>query len=161
MDPAIFRRALGQFATGVAVMTTLGEQDAPVGVTISSFNSVSLDPPLCLFSLGRNLRSLPAFVASERCAINVLAADQHSISNRFAGRDGDKWAQTSWEPGEFGCPRIGGALACFEGTRHAIVDGGDHLIFIHRIAKVTTASGSTPLLFWGGRYREILIPTTD
>ena len=159
MEPFIFRKALGQFATGVAVVTTLGEGDAPVGVTISSFNSVSLDPPLCLFSLGRNLRSLQAFVSSERCAINVLAAGQHGVSNRFAGREGDKWAETEWEPGEYGCPRIGGALACFEGMRHAVVDGGDHVIFLHRIVKVTTAPEGTPLLFWGGRYREILTST--
>ncbi|MCR0983776.1 flavin reductase family protein [Roseomonas populi] len=155
MEPRQLRDAFGHFPTGVAIVTTLSD-GGPVGMTVSSFNTVSLDPPLVLFSLDRRSLGLPAFAAASRIGINVLAEGQDVLSSRFAARGGDKWAGTAWRPGAEGCPLIDGALVGFECALHGAHDGGDHLILVCRVLRAeVVGSDEPPLLFWRGGYRSL------
>ncbi len=150
------RNALGEFATGVVVVTANGPDGTPVGMTMSSFNAVSLDPPLVLFSIGKQANSLPAFAAAESYVINVLAGHQEDLSNRFARPLSDKWAGLDFERGLSGAPLLKGALAHFECARHELIEGGDHLIFLAKVAHFSVAPGNAdPLIFLRGRYRRI------
>lgn len=125
-----FRRALGQFATGVAIISATGPRGGPIGLTVSSFNSVSLRPPLVLFSVARSAGSLPALSAARGYAVNVLSEDQEQLSNRFARPQEDKWHEVRHAPGVVLAPVIEDALACFECEPYAQYDGGDHVIFV-------------------------------
>ena len=154
MDDQIreFRRALGQFATGVAIVSAPGPQGEPIGMTISSFNSVSLDPPLVLFSVARNARSLAALSVAEGYAINVLSEEQQPLSNRFARPATDKWSSVRYAEGVTAAPLIEDTLACFECRPYAQYDGGDHVIFVGRVVHFRLASDGEPLVFFRGRY---------
>ncbi|HET7776727.1 MAG TPA: flavin reductase family protein, partial [Azospira sp.] len=110
-DCRAFRNALGGFATGVTVVTAMAADGSPVGLTISSFNSVSLEPPLVLWSLSANSPSLGVFETASHFTVNVLAADQDEISNRFASRLEDKFGGIAWQPGLGGAPVLGGLCA--------------------------------------------------
>ena len=149
------RKALGQFATGVAVATAVDRQRLPVGVTINSFSSVSLEPPLVLFSLGRSLRSLPTFLDAGLYGINVLHAGQAAIGQRFATQGEDKWTGTDLVGSGAPCPLIAGALLHLSCARHAIVEGGDHIIFIVRVLDAVSSEQGSPLLFWRGGFRGL------
>jgi 4-hydroxyphenylacetate 3-hydroxylase, reductase component len=149
-DQRAFRRALGQFATGVAVMTA-SAGDKLAGVTANSFSSVSLDPPLVLWSLERNAQSLPIFREASHFAVNVLAANQVALSTGFARPGADKFAETAWRPGHGGAPLIEGVAAWFECGRDAEHEGGDHLILIGRVERFTRFDREV-LLFAHGRY---------
>ncbi len=134
-DCRAFRNALGGFATGVTVVTAMAAEGTPVGLTVSSFNSVSLEPPLVLWSLSANSPSLGIFESASHFAVNVLAANQEEVSNRFASRLEDKFDGVSWQPGLGGAPVLAGTCASFECAnvvRHA---GGDHLIFIGQVER--------------------------
>jgi flavin reductase (DIM6/NTAB) family NADH-FMN oxidoreductase RutF len=150
-DPLLLRVALGQYATGVAVVTTVDGDGRPLGLTINSFASVSLDPPLVLWSLGRSSACLPAFKACSHFAINVLAADQVELSNRFAAAALDKFAHLEWTPGLGGAPLLAGCCARFECASEARHAGGDHLILIGRVERFGHEKRE-PLVFHGGRY---------
>lgn len=155
-DQRRLRNALGEFATGVVVVTARDTAGEPVGMTMNSFSAVSLDPPLVLFSIGRSAHSLPAFRDSTHVAINVLAADQEKLSNQFARPLTDKWAGVATTPGLGGAPLLNGALAQFECTQHALLDGGDHIIFVMRVERFSVRpGGADPLLFLRGRYRRV------
>lgn len=148
-----FRDALGCFATGVTIATTMDAVSNPVGVTASSFNSVSLDPPLVLWSLGKNSLSREAFCDSGHFAIHILAASQEGLSNRFARSGQDKFADVLWSEGRLGSPVFTDHAALFEcRTRHQY-DGGDHIIFVGEVVAYETRDVA-PLLFHGGRYAE-------
>lgn len=147
--------ALGQFATGVAVATAANLDRMPVGVTISSFSSVSLEPPLVLFSLGRSLRSLPTFLDARLYGINVLHAGQIAIGQRFATRGEDKWNGTELVESGALCPLIPGALLHLRCERYAIVEGGDHIIFITHVLDAVSNEAGSPLLFWRGAFRDL------
>ncbi|MER2535882.1 MAG: flavin reductase [Rhizobiaceae bacterium] len=149
-DPKAFRRALGNYPTGVTVITAPGT-DAPVGVTANSFASVSLDPPLVLWSIAHTSRSHSAFVASDRFAINILADDQVKVSQAFSSSSKDKFGAVAWRRGKTGSPLIDDALAYFDclcETRH---EGGDHTIMIGRVVEFGHYEGN-PLAFAQGRY---------
>jgi flavin reductase (DIM6/NTAB) family NADH-FMN oxidoreductase RutF len=155
-DQRRLRNALGEFATGVVVVTANGPDCTPVGMTMSSFNAVSLDPPLVLFSIGKQANSLSAFAAAESYVINVLAGHQEDLSNRFARPLSDKWAGLDFERGLGGAPLLKGALAHFECARHELIEGGDHLIFLAKVEHFSVAPGNAdPLIFLRGRYRRI------
>lgn len=154
-DMREFRRVLGQFATGVAVITAPGADDEPVGVTMSSFNSVSLDPPLVLFSVDRRVYTLPILMAAEGYAVNVLGRSQEHVSNRFAKASPDRWANVSHEMGVTGAPLIRDAIAHFECEPYAQHDGGDHVIFVGRVVRFSSSSQEDPLLFFRGRYHGL------
>lgn len=152
LDPVEFRNTLGSFATGVTIITTIGPDGDFVGFTASSFNSVSLDPPLILFSLDRGARSLPAFQAASHFAINVLQRGQEDLSNRFARRGEDKWAGVGYETWESGCPVFPDCLASFECRNFASHEGGDHVIFVGAVERMIAHPEGEPLLFWRGNY---------
>jgi flavin reductase (DIM6/NTAB) family NADH-FMN oxidoreductase RutF len=146
------RDALGTFATGVTVVTALDPEGRAIGLTVNSFNAVSLEPPLVLWSLSLASPNLEAFRCASHFAVNVLAADQQVLSERFARRTGDKFAGLDWRAGRGGAPLLSGCCAVFEcrnETQHA---GGDHLIFIGRV-EGCSRSDRAPLVFHGGRYR--------
>ncbi len=144
-----FRDALGRFATGVTVVTTLSDQ-GPLGITANSFASVSLDPPLVLWSPARSSRRFPAFEAAEYYAIHVLGEDQVSLCQRFS-RDGLEFEGLDWSPNKNGVPLIGNCLARFDCIREAAHDGGDHLIVLGRVRSAEFRDGA-PLLFAAGNY---------
>jgi flavin reductase (DIM6/NTAB) family NADH-FMN oxidoreductase RutF len=155
-----FRRALGEFATGVAVITAQGQGEDLIGMTMSSFNSVSLDPPLVLFSVDRKANSLPAMLQAKGFAVNILAREQENISNRFAKALSDKWADVKRTVGHAEAPLITGALAHFECEPYANYDGGDHVVFVVRVLRHAVRAGNpAPLIFFRGRYRDVVDET--
>lgn len=155
MDPKDLRRALGCFATGVTVVTGLGANAEKLGVTASSFNSVSLDPPLVLFSLNRRAYSMPHFLETGHFAVNVLREGQEELSDRFATPLADKWDGIEFEIWDFGCPILTNALAVFECQTQYTYDGGDHVIFVGTVERMRADPDGQPLLFYGGRYQSL------
>jgi flavin reductase (DIM6/NTAB) family NADH-FMN oxidoreductase RutF len=155
--PGEFRKALGVFPTGVAVVAARAPDGLLQGTTVSSFNSVSLDPPLVLFSLARTVLSFSAWQAANAWGISVLHETQDSLSTRFAQSGSGKWLGFEPIAGATGVPLIPGALAYFECERYAVHDGGDHLIFVGRVLALGRPSGSSsrPLVFFAGRYHQI------
>ncbi|AMS45324.1 flavin reductase [Aminobacter aminovorans] len=150
LDPKAFRRALGSFPTGVTIITSAGN-GGPVGVTANSFSSVSLDPPLVLWSLSHGSRSYQAFKECEHFAINVLTEDQVDVSQAFASASEDKFSLAAWRKGQTGSPLIDNALAYFDCVCEARYEGGDHTIMIGRVVDFARYEGA-PLAFSQGRY---------
>lgn len=148
------RDALGAFATGVAVVTALDADGRAVGLTVNSFSTVSLDPPLILWSLSLASPSIEAFRQTGHFAVNVLSADQQAVSERFARRGADKFAGLDWRGGLGGAPLLPGCCAVLECRNEAQHPGGDHLIFIGRVERFGRRE-APPLLFHGGRYRRL------
>ncbi|MGD8428859.1 MAG: flavin reductase family protein [Ectothiorhodospiraceae bacterium] len=153
MDLRALRNALGTFATGVTIVTARGGDGAPVGLTVNSFSSVSMDPPLVLWNLSRQSPSLAAFRDSSHFAVNVLAAEQADVSTRFATPANDRFAGLVWWEGRGGAPLIAGCVSHFECRRYGLHDGGDHLIVLGEVERFTR-SERDPLVFVGGRYRR-------
>lgn len=145
------RGALGRFATGITVITVRGEGDEPEGLTANSFTSLSLDPPLVLWCLAKRSASLAAFSECEYFTINVLAAHQKYLSQRFATSEKNKFDGIEWSEGLGGAPVLAECLVNFECRRHARHDGGDHMIFVGEVARLRSAEGD-PLLFNAGHY---------
>jgi flavin reductase (DIM6/NTAB) family NADH-FMN oxidoreductase RutF len=145
------RRALGRFATGVTVITTRSRQGKPEGLTANSFSSVSLDPPLVLWSLRKRAPSLESFRHSGFFAVNVLGAHQHAYCKHFATPSPDKFVSIPHETGLGGCPVLEDSLACFECSTHSVVEGGDHLIFIGQVKRAVHRDGE-PLIFSAGSF---------
>lgn len=155
IDQARFRQTLAQFATGVAVVTACNADGSPIGMTMTSFNSLSLDPPLILFSVARRALSLSAMLDAKGYAINVLARRQEHLSNQFARSLGDKWRNVEYETGHAQAPLLGGVLAHFECDPYASHDGGDHVLFIGRVVQFKTLEESDPLVFFRGKYYSL------
>ena len=156
VDSRDFRKALGCFATGVTVVTTLNEQNAPVGVTVNAFTSVSLDPPLVAFCLGRNSALFDVFLQAEHFVINILAADQQGVSNHFASRQYQTdWSEIKQAATACGVPALAGAVAHIECRRENVLDGGDHAILLGRVGGLYVSDEEKPLLYFRGRYGEI------
>lgn len=151
IDPSAFRKALGAFPTGVTVITARTEDGEPIGVTCSSFNSVSLDPPLVLWSLAKKAFSRTAFEATPNWAVNLLSADQEGISNRFSRPGEDKFKDVETETGVRNVPLLTGCCARFQCTREHIYDGGDHIIVVGRVIAFDR-SDRLPLVFHSGQY---------
>jgi 3-hydroxy-9,10-secoandrosta-1,3,5(10)-triene-9,17-dione monooxygenase reductase component len=151
LDTMALRQALGEFATGITVVTARGADNTLAGLTVNSFASVSLDPPLVLWSLGLGSPSLPVFQTCSHFAVNVLAADQQAISQRFAQSGIDKFADQSWKVGAGGTALLDGCNAWFECRVDARHEGGDHLILIGRIEQFRR-DPKPPLVFHRGRY---------
>lgn len=147
-----FRAALGMFATGVTIVTARSAEGQVIGLTANSFNSVSLAPPLVLWSLARAAASLSVFSAGSHYAINVLAADQKDLAERFATRGGDRWGGVAFDEGAGGAPLLHGAAATFECFNRSRYEEGDHVIFVGEVERCTHRTGASPLLFHGGRY---------
>jgi flavin reductase (DIM6/NTAB) family NADH-FMN oxidoreductase RutF len=150
--PLELRGALGQFATGVTIITTREAGGRPVGLTANSFNSVSLEPPLILWSLARRSSSLPAFVAGAHFAVNVLTAEQRPLAERFASKAADRFEGVAWRAGVGGAPVLDGTAAVFECRHHSHHEAGDHVIFIGQVERCERRLGAAPLVFHGGRF---------
>lgn len=151
---ADFRAALGRFPTGVTIVTTLGAEGVAVGVTSSSFNSVSLEPPLVLWSLAKSSTSLPAFRASGRFAVHVLSAAQQPLAVRFASRIEDRFAGVAWRSDDEGLPLLVGCAARFRCRTAHEYEGGDHVIFVGEVLDFD-ASDAAPLIFHASAYAEV------
>lgn len=154
-DPQIdlgeFRRALSCFATGVAVVTTLDQQGERAGMTISSFNSVSLDPPLVLWSIANEAHSYDAFVNATYFAVSVLTREQQHLSARFATRGADKFEGLDCREGLHGAPVLSDYAACFECRTEHIYEGGDHKIIVGRVLRFEDRE-TEPLILYRGRF---------
>lgn len=159
-DPKAFRNALGKFPTGVCIVTTRVD-DEPLGMTMSSFNSLSLDPALVLFSIDKRALSLPLWERAQSYAIHVLSEAQQALSNRFAGRGTNKWEGLEVEDGLHAAPLLHGVAARFECTPHDIHEAGDHRLFIAKVERFTAHPDRNPLLFAGGRYGQIKTQTDE
>ncbi|WP_179401504.1 flavin reductase family protein [Burkholderia guangdongensis] len=157
-DSAMFRQALGQFATGVTVITTRAPSGQLIGITASSFNTVSLAPPLVLWSLAQRSASMPVFRSNSHYVINVLAATQVELCKRFATVKGDRFEGVSHAAGESGMPVLDGALAWFECHNRSRYDEGDHVIFVGEVERCGVhpdAADLAPLVFHGGAFHGL------
>jgi flavin reductase (DIM6/NTAB) family NADH-FMN oxidoreductase RutF len=165
-DTQHFRRALSQFATGVTVITTRAGSGSPpgapfVGITASSFNSVSLDPPLVLWSMATRANSLPMFRDGSHYIINVLSASQLDLCQRFATLKGDRFAGVDYRLSETGLPILANALAWFECHNRSRYDEGDHVIFVGEVERCGVHDNAgNPLVFHDGRFATTR-PLTD
>lgn len=156
-----FRKALGKFATGVTVITTVDADGGPIGVTASSFNSVSLDPPLVLWSLAKDSYSMQAFEQASGFNVHVLTHQQAAISNHFASKGNDKFAGLDWADSHSPYPVIADYAALFRCTTEFKYEGGDHVIFVGRVTS-HEARDAEPLIFRGGQYADVMEkPPTD
>lgn len=155
LDPQRFRGALGLFATGVTVVTASHPQVGPIGITANSFSSVSLDPPLVLFSVANTARSLQAFLEAPGFCVNVLRKDQRALSSRFSRQNQDKWEGVTYTAGRFGAPILPDTMAAFDCLHYAQYEGGDHRIIVGRVVDMEHNVEGEPLLFFGGRYRAL------
>jgi flavin reductase (DIM6/NTAB) family NADH-FMN oxidoreductase RutF len=154
-DQRAFRNALGQFATGVAIVTA-DVDGMKLGSTISSFNSVSLDPPLVLFSILRNSLGYAQWKQASAYCIAILGENQQDLSNRFAKGGTDKWTGIDDKRAANGAPMVPGAIAYFECEPYNVCEGGDHEIFICRVTDYHTKAGMYPsLVFFAGKYRHL------
>ena len=149
-----FRNALGSFATGVTIITTAAGDGRMVGMTANSFNSVSLDPALVLWSIGRDANCFEDFISTKSFAIHVLAADQEELSNRFAKSGADKFADLNCTKGASGAPILPHYSACFDCAIEHQYDGGDHVILVGRVLDFSDRA-LEPLLFYRGRYNHL------
>ncbi len=154
LDPRAFRRALGNFATGVTIITAQSSDGDIVGVTASSFNSLSVDPPLILWSSMKEAKSCPAFESATHFAVNILASDQIDMSNHFARQQEDKFAGIEWEAGIGGAPIFPNCAGRFQCESYEKVDGGDHWIFIGKVITFDDF-GRSPLCFHQGSYSMV------
>ena len=151
-SPQEFRAALGMFATGVTIVTARTATGELVGLTANSFNSVSLDPPLVLWSLARVAGSMPVLSAGSHYAINILAAGQRTLAERFASKGADRFEGVAFTEGVGGAPLLAGAVASFECFNRSRYEEGDHVIFVGEVERCAHQPGATPLLFHGGKF---------
>ncbi len=154
-DPQEFRRALGCFPTGVTIVTAVGRKGETIGITASSFSSVSLDPPLVLFSLNKGAYSLAAFLSTQHFAVNVLRQGQEWLSNQFAKALTKKWEGVDYITWESGCPILSEALASFECKIRHTYHGGDHVILVGEVLKIFAEPEGDPLLICRSQYRQL------
>jgi flavin reductase (DIM6/NTAB) family NADH-FMN oxidoreductase RutF len=153
IDDAGFKHALSHFASGVTVVTT--EHDGtPYGLTVASFASVSLHPPLVLVCVEKSAKSHDAIAAARVFGVSILNQSQADVSNRFASRADDKFAGFETRRGELGVPLIEGAICALECRVHAQLSGGDHSIFVGEVVDARTSEGA-PLVYYRSGYREI------
>ncbi len=154
LSTLVLRTALGRFATGVTIVSCTSADGSPVGLTANSFNALSLQPPLILWSLRSASANLEAFAAAPHFAVNVLAESQVELSRRFASTLPDKFAEGQWSCGLGGVPVLAGCAAVFECERVSSQTAGDHVLFIGQVLAVTEAP-VTPLVFQSGHYRML------
>ena len=154
LDARAFRTALGMFATGVTVVATRAADGRAVGLTCNSFNSVSLAPPLVLWSLSLRSPNLPHFLKADHFAVNVLEASQRDVAARFAQSIPDKFDGMTWREGLHGLPLLDAVVAQFECRTEARHYSGDHVIFIGHVLRFTARHG-LPLVFHGGQYGTV------
>lgn len=154
VSPRALRGVLGRFATGVTIVTCVDGAGQRIGLTANSFNALSLEPPLVLWSLRCSSPSLGAFRAARHFAINILAESQVELSRRFASAVADKFGDGLWSAGLGGAPVLAGAAAVLECERSAEHPAGDHVLFIGQVQRMADLA-TPPLLFHGGHYHML------
>jgi flavin reductase (DIM6/NTAB) family NADH-FMN oxidoreductase RutF/DNA-binding IclR family transcriptional regulator len=159
IDPRTFRSVLGHFPTGVAAITAIGADGAPVGMAVGSFTSVSLDPPLVAFLPDRGSTTFPRIREVGSFCVNVLAGDQESVCRSFAAKGSDKYAGISWQPAGSGAPMLDGAVAWIDCDIDTIHDAGDHFIVVGRVRELQAETDRRPLLFFQGGYGRFSSPS--
>lgn len=159
-DPADFRKACSRFATGITVVTSVRSDGSPVGITVSSFTSVSLEPALVLVCISEHAKALAAVRAASRFGLNILASHQEEFSSRFAGHLQDRFEDLAWHSGSTGVPLLCGVLATLECALERIVPAGDHQILIGRVLTVASEEGS-PLVRFASGYRSLPIVQSE
>lgn len=147
-----FRTALGMFATGVTIVTARASDGALIGLTANSFNSVSLEPPLVLWSLAQKAASMAAFRTGTHYAVNILSAEQQDLARQFAAQGVDRFQGVLYTQGATGAPLIEGALATFECFNRSRYEEGDHVIFVGEVERCAYRNATSPLLFHGGKF---------
>lgn len=157
-DAKILRKILGQFATGVAIATGM-DSGKPFGLTINSFTSVSLEPPLILFCIKNSSTSLPLFQNNSYFALNVLDGEQKEISQKFAANMPalEKFAEVDFRVSDNNLPILYGNIATLECEKYAIHEGGDHKIIIGKVLRAFGHNTHDPLVYWSGSYKKIHI----
>ncbi len=158
LSPDELRLALGRFVTGVTIVTCRDAAGAPVGLTANSFNALSLEPPLVLWSLRCSSASIEAFMTASHFAVNVLAQDQVDLSRRFARPSNAKFDEGEWTDGHGGAPILAGCVAVFECRRQSHQVAGDHVLFIGEVQRIA-GSSAAPLVYHAGHYRALGAPT--
>jgi flavin reductase (DIM6/NTAB) family NADH-FMN oxidoreductase RutF len=154
VDEAQFKLAMSHFASGVTVVSTEHEE-TPYGMTVASFASLSLNPPLVLICIEKTVKSHDAIAAAGKFGVSMLAQEQSEISNRFASKKiDDRFAGVAWSRGELGMPLIDGAICALECTVQSQLPGGDHTIFVGEVASVRTHEAQ-PLVYYRSGYREL------
>ena len=151
IDSAAFRQVLGHYPTGVAAITALGADGAPLVLVVGTFTSVSLDPPLVGFLPDRRSATWPLIAATGGFAVNVLASDQGDLCRQLAS-PGDKFADVSWHLSAQGHPVIEGVVATVECRIHSVTDAGDHVFVLGLVEALEVKRGADPLIFHRGRY---------
>lgn len=153
-DASLFRRTCAQFATGITVVTTLDSHSHPHGITVNSFSSVSLEPPLVLVSIDLRNAILGHFIATSWFAINILAEHQEHLSRRFSSASENRFVDLEWQPGLAGTPLLEGVLAQLECSVVKTFEGGDHTILIGEVRRASYREGK-PLIFFDSGYRKL------
>lgn len=154
-DSKQFRAALGLFPTGVAVVTSLASDQRKIGLTVNSFTSVSLRPPLVSFNLAKGLLSISDWLSVEEFAVNLLRHDQEVISSDFARSQSDKWSNAEHTAGMTSSPILTSNLASFECIKYACHEIGDHYIMIGKVLRFAVAPDAEPLVFYRGAYCRV------
>lgn len=153
-DSQLYRQTCARFATGITVVTVVDVNGAPHGMTVNSFSSVSLDPPLVLVSIDLRNAILGHFLASSSFAINILAEDQENLSQRFSSALSDRFEGVAWARGETGSPLLGGALAHLECSVVRTFEAGDHTVLVGKVLRAGYRDGR-PLLYFGSGYHTL------
>jgi 3-hydroxy-9,10-secoandrosta-1,3,5(10)-triene-9,17-dione monooxygenase reductase component len=153
-DSALFRQVLGHFPTGVTAITAIGAEGAPVGFSVSSFFSVSLEPALVGFCAGKESSAWPAIRAAGSFCVNVLAADQEAVSRQLSLRGGDRFDGIAWSPAPSGAPRLHDVLAWIDCDIDVVHDAGDHEICVGRVREMQVEREHGPLVYYRGGYGE-------
>lgn len=153
VDDALFKLAMSHFTSGVTIVTT-EHNGTPYGMTVASFASLSLHPPLVLICIEKSVKTHEAILGAKKFGVSILGADQAWLSNKFASRSDDKFSGVEVEQGELGVPLIAGAICQLECNLHEQLPGGDHTIFVGEVVHARTADG-TPLVYWRSSYRQM------
>lgn len=156
-DAGDFRKVLGQFATGVTIITAVDDGE-PVGVAANSFTSVSIDPPLVLFSIARTSSTWPRIERARKFAVNILGEHQEELSMLFASKGADRFSSVEWHLGVGGSPVLHGCLAYLDCSFWAEYDGGDHIIVVGQVLDLGVTHDAGPLVFFQGRYGRVVMP---
>jgi flavin reductase (DIM6/NTAB) family NADH-FMN oxidoreductase RutF len=155
LDAAQFRKVCGRFATGVAIAAVSDEQGNPQGLTVNSFVSISLEPPIVLFSIDREASLRETFLKANAFGISILKEEHRWLSDRFAYEADDRFTGVSWTPGKWGSPLLDGALATLECTLDRCIDAGDHTLVLGEVRAAEVSDEGLPLLYFASGYRHL------
>lgn len=158
IDPSTFRTTMGHYPTGVCVITSIGDDGRALGMTVGTFTSVSIDPPLIGFFPDKKSSSWPEIAATGKLCVNVLAQDQEWLGRRFAARDADRFADVVHDHSPSGLPILDGAVAWIDCSIHSVSDAGDHYLVLGAVESMAIERPAAPLVFHQGRFAHVATP---